>query len=819
MKKLRIVFLLLFIITLFLPATAQQARKITIVGRIGEGKEPLPGATVTLRATNDSTLNLSSTTDSNGLFSLTVRPDTYLLTVTFVGYQTYNALVEGWDNVSLPDIQLTADTQNIGEISVIAKRLTFNSKGYTYNVMGEPLFRTDRLTETLAQLPGLTCSNAALMAYQQPILSVFVNEKKLRLPMTDILRMLRSYKSKNIVSVAVLNSTADPEVSHETGFVLKITTKAVQDGGEADFDLLTSMGTRRPFTLYPSATLAHKMGKWSFYFAPEYTHRQTLIDKEQSDILYTSLQQTRYEDLQSDAVTKQNLEGTSSIAYDFSPATSLMASMSVNSFKAENTTTTSNVLSPWGAEGQRGSTCASTGSAHYNQNYFFANWTLDFQTILRKITLNAYAIHASKNQDTENSFSHLSELAGESNAGGSRHDIKFRSHIFGATAAWDFTQAQSVSLDLMYAHWTNNDDALQVPLLSSLEGMPQRAAIPSPKGESEGVYIPLTGDKRGAQYRYKEDTYQASGSYRYAKGRVDFNAGISITHSKLSPQVGQTLAEANNCMNIETTLEPSATLALLVNKKNKQYLTFRYRHYSLRPALSRFNPAVTYTSDYSTTQGSPTLTTSRNDEFSIRTSLAQWTVMAYASLNNSHISVYDVDDKGIIASTLSNGSHYTSVIGTLASPVIKPLSQWMLTLNAHCAWTRQSFAGKAVHACRAGINVTSTCRLPMAMTLRAIGELRTSQRSFYTKTDEPFSFSLSLKKTWLNEALTTSLGAAIKAKRKQTTVTPQFSQLMHEKILPASISLYVSYNLGWGNKYADVKKKTDVNTELLRMKE
>ncbi|MCD7933268.1 MAG: carboxypeptidase-like regulatory domain-containing protein [Tannerellaceae bacterium] len=100
-----------------------------IKGRVIEANsnEPLDFVNVTLRKKGvENAIPIGTTTDLDGNFVLTNVPnDTYLLQVSFIGYQTYQqeiTLAEGRSSVTLPPIFLSEDTQVLNEVQVVGMR-------------------------------------------------------------------------------------------------------------------------------------------------------------------------------------------------------------------------------------------------------------------------------------------------------------------------------------------------------------------------------------------------------------------------------------------------------------------------------------------------------------------------------------------------------------------------------------------------------------------------------------------------------------------------------------------------------------------------
>lgn len=110
------------------PATApvEEPERAEIHGTVlGEGGEPLAGATVSVKGTAISTM-----TDSEGRFTIQAEPSQTLV-VSYVGYATREVAI---GNLTTIRITLEKETQEIEQVVVTALGITKKAKTLTYNV-------------------------------------------------------------------------------------------------------------------------------------------------------------------------------------------------------------------------------------------------------------------------------------------------------------------------------------------------------------------------------------------------------------------------------------------------------------------------------------------------------------------------------------------------------------------------------------------------------------------------------------------------------------------------------------------------------------
>ena len=105
-------FIMLLFFALFLNAQNMYSQDKTITGTVNdETGEPLPGASVIVKGTNDGTQ-----TDFDGNYSLSVSNDATTLVVSFIGFSTQEVAIAGQGSI---DVQLVADASELDEVVVV----------------------------------------------------------------------------------------------------------------------------------------------------------------------------------------------------------------------------------------------------------------------------------------------------------------------------------------------------------------------------------------------------------------------------------------------------------------------------------------------------------------------------------------------------------------------------------------------------------------------------------------------------------------------------------------------------------------------------
>ncbi len=102
---------------------AQQQRTVSGLLFDEDSKEPIPYATVMLKAGVEDRLITGSTTDENGAFSLKASEDSLSLHISFIGYKAKEVSISSNQAVvNLGRIGISRDAQSLAEVEVVQER-------------------------------------------------------------------------------------------------------------------------------------------------------------------------------------------------------------------------------------------------------------------------------------------------------------------------------------------------------------------------------------------------------------------------------------------------------------------------------------------------------------------------------------------------------------------------------------------------------------------------------------------------------------------------------------------------------------------------
>jgi hypothetical protein len=181
MKK--IFFLHAFISLLFLSQVAV-AQKVTIKGTAVDSlAKPLELATVMLLQAKDSALTTFTRTNEKGEFELkNVSADKYLLKITYVGFKTYNQLIDATQagELNLGKIQMQIQIKELAGITVEAEKapVTFKKDTLEFNAGSFKTKQNAVVEDLLKKLPGVEVNrDGSIKAQGETVQKVTVNGK------------------------------------------------------------------------------------------------------------------------------------------------------------------------------------------------------------------------------------------------------------------------------------------------------------------------------------------------------------------------------------------------------------------------------------------------------------------------------------------------------------------------------------------------------------------------------------------------------------------------------------------------------------------
>jgi hypothetical protein len=209
-------------------ATAQTNRSGQVAGTVLDEKEqPFPFVNVLLLKAKDSTLAKGIATDVSGKYLIEqVEAGRYLTLISMVGYQKVYSqpFVVTHELVQLSTVTLTTDTQNLKELTVVAKKPFIEQQidRTVVNVENSIVAAGATALEVLERAPGITIDqqNEVLKLRGKDGLIVQIDGKQTFLSQQELMNLLRNTPSDNIEKIELItNPSAKYDAVGNSGII------------------------------------------------------------------------------------------------------------------------------------------------------------------------------------------------------------------------------------------------------------------------------------------------------------------------------------------------------------------------------------------------------------------------------------------------------------------------------------------------------------------------------------------------------------------------------------------------------------------------
>lgn len=275
-------FRLVFLFFFALYSLVSTSRKIE--GKVsGDDGVILPVATIVIMST-DSVVYASTLTDVHGLFSVDIEDSisTSSMVVSYIGYKTQK--IDLTSNVSYYSVVLCRDSKTLAETTIIGKRIKRTPVGYDFSLNGSGLEKSNTATEMLSMLPMVSLNETGdkiLLLGKAPV--IYVNGIKV-VSQTELASLQPSIIDKIKVEYLAIGENA-----HETGGIIRITTKRSSNGGLSGFlrEGVTEMLGYGHINDWSILSMDASYKRWSFNYWTIYDHNKLIGDETNSYSLLT----------------------------------------------------------------------------------------------------------------------------------------------------------------------------------------------------------------------------------------------------------------------------------------------------------------------------------------------------------------------------------------------------------------------------------------------------------------------------------------------------------------------------------------------------
>lgn len=215
-----------FLFYIFLaPLTLFSQENEVSVTILDSKKTPVSFANVLLLKASDSTFVKGSISEDDGSCKFTtVKPDEYILKVSFVGFEdTYSTPFRIRESLKVPDLILKPSEEYLDEVTVTAKRPIIQRKidRYIYNVENT-VVSSGTTYDILRRTPGVVINQGELLVKNRPA-QVYINDRKVYLTSQELQQLLEGFAGVNVKSVEVI-TTPPAKYDAEGGAILNIVT-------------------------------------------------------------------------------------------------------------------------------------------------------------------------------------------------------------------------------------------------------------------------------------------------------------------------------------------------------------------------------------------------------------------------------------------------------------------------------------------------------------------------------------------------------------------------------------------------------------------
>lgn len=781
--KRKLFSLLLLLLCLFPLSTSAQDGKLAVRGSVTDAiGEKLVGAHLSFATLGTPEEKTDVVSDKDGQFEVRLPLNYYTLRVTYTGYAPYEARVECVDSIQMPPIVLQESSSELAGVVVKASRISYNAKGYVASIANDPLFKTRTLAEAMRMLPGLHLEDGEFHAYGEKIGSVFVNNKRLMYKGADLVSYLRTLQAKNIVSVQVLNSTADPLLTDKMAFVIKITTTSAEDGGNATIGVSARASSVYDFQAKPTLNIQQRVGKWSMFLMPDYTPRSMLNRGEHSTTVLQESGVVRRETRMGHLKSKPQVWLTGGLSYEFDKNNNISLNLSGMHQKRLQTSETHNGI----FEGnlQTGSTDGYVGERRKINQF---EGMLNYFGELPVATLYGSIDYAFKEDDGHTDRNQT--LAGGQQTLFGQDKTAYYHLLSGSlSATWKLAKAHKVNTSATATCWDNKNDYNQS----------------------------LADNTSRYRYLYKESSFDGSLGYEYSKDVWEVNVGTRYLTSHMKPQVVQDGLTSYYTRDVNKFL-PFATITYIYDPKEYKTIMLQYeRSYDFSNLLA-MDPTTDWRSEYTYQKGNPNLNPGFTDKVALQTRIGKFIIRGRFENDLSNVSTYALDDAGNEIQSYDNGLHSQVLFFNLDFPLVQFSPRCRLNYYATYLWKKESYGHRKQVTSQVTGGFTLMGTLPGRISFNCSARLNSPQRSFYSNIYCLGNIDASLGKWLWKNKWYAGLSCSYSFLSRTSVRTPIYRMDSRYDRAMLMVNLSLSYRVKWGNKRARVNSNRVISTESMRM--
>ncbi|MEP7372733.1 MAG: outer membrane beta-barrel protein [Chitinophagaceae bacterium] len=307
-----------------------------IKGRVTDGKENLPVATVLL-LNKDSVLVKGVMTDNSGAFVFgNLVPGQYLVSSSMIGYSKYFSppILVNENNIILHDITLEEASTKLDEVVVKSEKPVFEQQidRLVINVQKSITSSGNTILEVLQKSPGIVVNrqdNSIAMNGKSGV-RVMMNGKMMQLPLDVVVQMLDGMSAANVEKIELITTPPAKYDAEGNAGIIHIVTKGMADlGTNGSFGL--TLGFRWAETLGANFNVNHRDKKFAYFLDYSVVRNHNLhISKMTRRSIDDGFVQTVKDDSHRENITtQQNLNA----GFEWKPTNNTLLSVGITGYR------------------------------------------------------------------------------------------------------------------------------------------------------------------------------------------------------------------------------------------------------------------------------------------------------------------------------------------------------------------------------------------------------------------------------------------------------------------------------------------------------
>lgn len=582
-------------------------KKGNISGKIvTETNEPLPYSLVKLVNIADTTKNMETSANLDGLYQfVNVSEGQYLLRVKMVGYQPYNGQKFSFSgsDLQLPEIKMQSTSKQLKEVSVVGQKPFVERKAdkTVLNVENNATAAGNSVLELLEKAPGVTIDRQTdqIKLNNKAGITVMVDGKTNYLSGADITTVLSNMTSDQVASIELITNPSSKYDAAGNAGIINIKLKRNKNFGTNGSAVLnTGWGGVKdgPNNLYrhsANLNLNHRTEQWNIFGNTTYNTRSGFNETLLTRTANTPSMRTTFDQSFN---RKQKSPGYSAkIGADYYASKKTVLGVMVDFFNAKNEVMG---LSSADVNEYQGNTHTlsyirqNNGNNSKMQNVT-ANFNVKHDLPKEEANITFDVDYANYTMDRNDSFDarYLNTAQQETNSSNLRNIVDAKIDVIAAKTdfSWPFSKTLKFEAGLKSSFVNTNNDFVSEQL-------------------SNGSWADILG--RSNLFIYKENINAAYSNLSKTWKKWDLQLGLRAehTHSKGHSITSNKIVDRNY-----VSLFPSVFLKQELSKNHS--FNYSYSRRIDRPSYQQLNPFVQYLDPYTIDSGNPYLNAQFTDNF------------------------------------------------------------------------------------------------------------------------------------------------------------------------------------------------------------